>query len=77
MKQGGIGDQPALVKFADQILTRDADILEKDLIKAGVTRHLDQGTNRDPRRLHIDQNIGDTAMLGRIRVGPHQTEHPV
>ena len=57
MKKGSIGDKPALVEFPDHIRSRDAHILKKDLVKAGVSRHLNEGADRDPGCLHINQNI--------------------
>src|SRR5207245_1228809 len=52
-------------------------VREEDLVEAGVARHLHERAHADSGRPHVDQDVGDAGVLGRVRVGAHQTEHPV
>ncbi len=77
MEQGGVGDDPSLVEFRDQVLARDADVIEEDFVEAAVAGHLDERAYGDAGRFHVDENVGDAAVLGRLGIGAHQAEHPV
>src|ERR1700745_783048 len=44
VKQCGVGDNPAFVEFSDEVLSRHADVIEKDFVESLVAGHLNQGT---------------------------------
>ena len=70
-------DLPALVERPDEVLLRHDDILEEHLVEMPVAVQQYQRPHRDPRRLHVDQQIGDAVMLRRVRVGAHQQKAPI
>ena len=70
---------PAVVELADEILPRDDDIGEEDLVEVRI-RGLGQfgdGPVLDARRAHVDHQHADALVLRRVRVGAHETEAPV
>src|SRR5204863_27590 len=75
--EGGVRHLPAGVQQTHQVRARHAHVLEEDLVEAGVARHLHERAHADAGRLHVDQEVGDAGVLGRVGVGAHQAEHPV
>ena len=68
----GHGDHPAPVLLSDEISQRDLDIIKKHLIEAALAGHLDQRPYGDAGAFHIDQQIAEALMLGRVGIGPTQ-----
>ena len=50
---------------------------EEDLVEVPVAVHQDERAHRDARRLHVDQEVADAAVLGRGGIGAHEQEDPV
>src|SRR5690606_21953733 len=73
-----LGDRPALAFLVDEVLDRDLDIFEEDLVDLVGLVEQDQRTHRDPGRLHVDEQEADALLLlRRGAVGAHQAEDPV
>src|SRR5262249_6606872 len=68
---------PAAVLFADELVRRDADVLEEDLVEAVAVGEVDQGPYRDARALHVEDEHGDALVLGRRRIGAGGKPAPV
>ena len=77
VKERGVGDDPSFVELGDQVFARHADVVEEDFVEAAIAGHLDQRTHGDSGRAHIDEDVGNAAMLGGLGVGAHQAEHHV
>ena len=60
-----------------RFLRRDADILQEPLRPASAAKHVIQRPQRDALAFHVDEEIGDAAMLGGVRVRPHQDVPPL
>ena len=67
--EGGGGDVPAAVQFAEEAVAGDADVVEVDLVEALAVVHLADGLDGDARRLHGEEEVGDAAVLGGVGVG--------
>src|SRR6185295_19133230 len=68
---------PPLVFLTDQILDRNANVLQKDVVDLVRAIDGDDRTNGHARRLHVDQEKRYAGLrLGR-RIGADQTEDPV
>src|SRR2546430_2324089 len=65
------------VRVTDNVAERDADVLEEDLVEAVLVGHVEQRAHRDAGRAKVEQQVGDAAMLGRVRVGAHEDVAPV
>ena len=68
--------QPA-PRLADPVLDRDDDVVEGDL--AGVVPAVGglDAAGPDAGGLHVDEQDGDAAVLGRVGFGARQQEAPV
>src|SRR6516165_2258793 len=71
------GVSPTLVLFADEVLDRNADVFEEDIVDLMRTVNGDDWTHSDARRFHIDQEKRDAGLrLGRS-IGADQAKDPV
>ena len=70
--QGRDRDLPALVQRADEILLGHSHVFEEDFIEVTVAIEQNERPHRDPRRLHVDEQVADAVMLRRVGVGAHQ-----
>ncbi|MNZ58663.1 hypothetical protein D3C78_766770 [compost metagenome] len=78
MLEGGLRHQPALTALADDPVARGARVGEEHLGEAGAAGHLLERADLDTRLLEVEQQIGNTLVLGRcIWFGAHQQEHVV
>src|SRR5215471_11677257 len=70
-------DFPSTVYFSDQIFLRHTYVVVEYFVESRVARYLDQRPNGDAGRLHVDEQIRDTPVFGRLGVGAHQQHLPV
>ena len=63
-------EPPALVQSAHQIRGRHAHVVEEDGVDVMLREQM-QGIDPDARRLHVDEEHRQPAVLGRILIGPH------
>ena len=54
-----------------------AHVVEVDLVELGVPRDLLEGPDGDPGQLHVQQEVGDPLVPGRVGVRARQEHHPV
>src|SRR6266481_3781582 len=73
----GSPGRPAVVEPADEVRARYVDVLEEHLVEAGIAGHLHERAHGDAGTLHVDQEIGDAAVLRRVGIGTHEAEDPV
>ncbi len=72
-----LGDRPAAVELADQVLARHPDVLEPDLVDlVAAVDQLDR-PDLDPLGLHVDEQHRDAGLLLHVGVGADQGEDPV
>jgi hypothetical protein len=72
-----LGVGPALVLFADQVLRRHLNVVEPDFIDLALAVQQLDGTHRDPGRLHVDEQEGDTRLRFAFVAGAHEAEDPL
>ncbi len=77
MEERSVGDDPSFVELGDQVFARHPDVVEENFVKAAIAGHLHQRTHGDSGRVHVDHDVRNAAMLGRLGVGAHQAEHHV
>ena len=73
-RNGGV---PAPVLLADDVLFRYAHVIEEHLVELVGAGHVHQRLHRDARRLHIQDEVGNPLVLGRVRVGAGEQDHPL
>src|SRR6185312_12108524 len=69
---------PTLVEWANDVVLGDLHIIEKDFVKMMMPVHHDQRSHLYAGRFHvIEQQVTDSLMLGRLRIGSGEQEHLV
>ena len=79
VRERALGERPALVELAQQVLLRHNGVGEEDLVEVGVVvmRQLRERAALDARGLHIDDEDADAFVLRRVGVGAHEAHAPV
>ena len=77
MRQQGIGEPPAAVHLADQIVGRNPYVVEEELADLVLAGQIQNRTHRDARRVEIDDQTAQPAMFRRAGIGAHQGKHPL
>ena len=54
----------------------DADVSEEDLVEGVLAGHIDEGAHLDTGRAHRADEVRDTGMLRRGRIGSRQKDSP-
>ena len=67
---------PALVLFADQVLHRHFDVVEKDLVDFRLAVEQHHRAHGDAGGLHVDQQEADAGLRLAFIAGAHQAEDP-
>ena len=62
---------------AENVLRRHADVLEEHLVELGVAGDLAERAHGDPRRVHVEEEVGEPLVLLGARIGAGQQHHPV
>ena len=62
---------PALVQPADEVLGRNAHVIEEDRVDVVIREQLERVDANAPG-LHVDEEHRQPAMLRRLLVGPHR-----
>src|ERR1700678_999480 len=75
--EGADGDVPAVVHFAEYVFFRDADVAEEDLVEFAFAGHLLQRTDLHSGCFHVDEQDGETFVLGRRGVGTGNDFAPI
>ena len=75
--QGRDRDPPAVVDPADDVLDRDPRLFDEELVELGLAGDLDQRPDLDAVLLHVHQEVGEPAVLGRVRVRAGEQHAPL
>ncbi len=67
----------AVVLLADEVAAGHAHAVERDLAEVAVGRHVDDRADADAGRVHVDDELGQSGVLRRVRVGPSDQVAPV
>ena len=70
-------DRPAVVLAPDDVLVRDPRLLDEQLVELGLAGDLAQRADLDPVLLHVHQEVGQPAVLGRVGVGAREQHAPL
>jgi hypothetical protein len=70
-------DRPALALAADDVVVRDPGLLDEQLVELGLAGDLHERADLHPVLLHVHQEVGEPAVLGRRRVGPRDEHAPL
>jgi hypothetical protein len=68
---------PALPALADDPVRGRARTVEEHLVEQRAAGHLAQRADRDAGLVHVEQQVGDARVLGRVGLGAEQAEHVV
>ena len=68
---------PAAILVANAVGGGHAHVLEEDLVEADVVDHVREGARGDAGGLHVDQEVGDALVFGRVGIGAGEQDHPV
>ena len=71
-----VRDPPTFVLRADEVLDRDLDLVEEDLVELAVTGDLAQRADLDALRRHRDREHRDPLVRRCVRIGPHRARCP-
>src|SRR5690606_4991887 len=72
----GSRDVPATVLLADAAVDRDADVIEEDFGEVPAAHDVDERPDGDTGRLHVDDEVGDAAVLWSLRVRASEEDAP-
>ena len=73
----GHRDFPSFILRPDEIFLRHLDVVEEDLVEVAMAVHQDQRPHRDTGAFHVNQQVADTLVLGRFRIGAREHEDTV
>ena len=73
--EGHFGEAPTLVHLTQQTDSRQTNLVEEDLVKGVITRHVNDWSNGNARRLHRTDEVRD-AVLRRALVGRTREQNP-
>ena len=73
----GLGDLPAVVHAADDVVLRAAGVGEEHLVELGRAVGLDDRPHLDAGLLHRHEQVRDARVLRRVRVGAGEQEDVV
>src|SRR5262245_17618049 len=69
-----LGDTPGAVHRADDVVVRDPHVGQEYLVEVGDAVDLTQRPHLDPGRRHVEHEVRDPLVLGRVRVGPGEQD---
>ena len=75
--EGALGDGPAPVLVAEEVLDRHDHVVEEDLVEVGRPPRLADRSHVDARRRHVDDQAADALVLGGVGVGADEEHAPV
>ena len=75
--QGRAADAPAVPGLTDHGIVGHEDVGQEDLVEHGGAGELAQGPDVDALGVHVDDEVGDAGVLGRVGVGPGQADPEV
>ena len=70
-------DRPAVVLAADDVLVGDPRLLDEQLVELRLAGDLAQRPDLDAVLLHVHQEVGQAAVLRRVRVGARDEHAPL
>ena len=70
-------DPPAVVDLADAVRVGDARAVEEDLVELDLAGDLAQRSHLDAGLVHVEQEVGDALVLGRVGIGARQQDREV
>src|SRR5581483_7962982 len=70
-------DLPAVARLSDDVVARDADLIEEDLVELRLARHLAERADVDAGLLHVDEGRRDAGVLLCVGIGAGEEEAPV
>ena len=76
VRERRVGDRPAVVQLADELVVGHEHLVEEHLVELGVARDLHERPHLDAGRLHVDDEVGDALVLRRVGVGAGEADPP-
>ena len=73
-RKGGVGDLPAVVHAAHDVVLRSLGVGEEDLTELGGAIGLGDATHLDTRLLHRHEDVRDAGVLGGVGIGAGEQE---
>ena len=72
-----IGDPPALADVADAVGVGHPHLGQVDLVELGLAGHLAQRPHLDAGRVHVEREVGQALVLGRLGIGAGDEHAPI
>ena len=73
-RQRRVGDLPAVVHAADDVVLRAAGVVEEDLAELGGAVGLRDAAHLDAGLAHRHEQVGDALVLRRVGIGAGEQE---
>ena len=67
--QRGVGHRPSDTRTADDGVIGHPGLVEEHLVEQCLAGHLPERPNLNARLVHVNGEIGDALVLGRLRIG--------
>src|SRR6185369_647753 len=74
VRERRVGDPPAVVLGAHEMLAWDEDVLQEDLVELLAPGHLAERTDGHARLLHVADEEADALRLRRRRIGTREQD---
>ncbi len=74
--QRGVGDPPAGPDVAQPVGVGDAGVGDEHLVELGLAGQLAQRADLDPGRVHVEHEVAQPGVLGRVGVGAGEQQRP-
>ena len=68
------GHPPSIVLRADQPVIGHEHVVEEDLVELGLAGQLHQRPRPPPEVVHVDDQVGDALVLGRLGISAGQAD---
>jgi hypothetical protein len=76
VRERRVRDRPAPVELAHQVVAWHEDLVEEHFVELRLSGDLDQRAHVDPLRLHVDDEVRDAPMPGRLRIRAREADPP-
>ena len=63
-------------ELADEVVVGHEHVVEEHLVELGLAGDLDERPDLDARRVHVDDEVRDAAVLRRVGIGAGQADPP-
>jgi hypothetical protein len=74
--EGDLGEAPAVVEVTDEVVGREVNLVEEDLVERVQAGHVHEGSDGDALRAHRTDEVADRAVLRTIVCRAREQDPP-